>query len=41
MVMDKENIEEYIHVIGAREKNLKNIDVKIHKTLYVFCLKKR
>lgn len=29
--MDKKNDEEYIHVIGAREKNLKNIDVKIPK----------
>lgn len=29
--MSGENIKEYIHVIGAREKNLKNIDVKIPK----------
>lgn len=29
--MEKENIEEFIHVVGAREKNLKNIDVKIPK----------
>ncbi|MBU5437216.1 excinuclease ABC subunit UvrA [Tissierella sp. MSJ-40] len=29
--MDKKNNEGYIHVIGAREKNLKNIDVKIPK----------
>jgi excinuclease UvrABC ATPase subunit len=29
--MDKKNDKEYIHVIGAREKNLKNIDVKIPK----------
>jgi excinuclease UvrABC ATPase subunit len=29
--MDKKNNEEYIRVIGARERNLKNIDVKIPK----------
>ncbi|MEW9095376.1 MAG: excinuclease ABC subunit UvrA [Clostridiaceae bacterium] len=29
--MSSENIEEYIHVIGAREKNLKNLNVKIPK----------
>jgi excinuclease UvrABC ATPase subunit len=29
--MSGENMKEYIHVIGAREKNLKNIDVKIPK----------
>jgi len=29
--MSWENIEEYIHVVGAQEKNLKNIDVKIPK----------
>lgn len=29
--MDKKNNEGYIHVVGAREKNLKNIDVKIPK----------
>ncbi|MBU5484270.1 excinuclease ABC subunit UvrA [Clostridium sp. MSJ-11] len=29
--MSSEDIEEYIHVIGAREKNLKNLNVKIPK----------
>lgn len=29
--MDKKNNEGYIHVVGARQKNLKNIDVKIPK----------
>ncbi|WP_053956521.1 ATP-binding cassette domain-containing protein [Inediibacterium massiliense] len=29
--MDKKNDIEYIHVVGAREKNLKNINVKIPK----------
>ncbi|WP_027624576.1 ATP-binding cassette domain-containing protein [Clostridium lundense] len=29
--MNKENIEEYINVVGAREKNLKSINVKIPK----------
>ena len=29
--MDKKNNEGYIHVVGARDKNLKNIDVKIPK----------
>lgn len=29
--MDKKNNEGYIHIVGAREKNLKNIDVKIPK----------
>ncbi len=29
--MDKKNNEGYMHVVGAREKNLKNIDVKIPK----------
>lgn len=29
--MNRENIKEYINVVGAREKNLKNINVKIPK----------
>lgn len=29
--MDKENAQEYIRIVGAREKNLKNISVKIPK----------
>ncbi|SQB92080.1 UvrA-like protein [Clostridium tetanomorphum] len=29
--MNKEYIEEYINVVGAKEKNLKNINVKIPK----------
>lgn len=29
--MNRENIKEYINVVGAREKNLKNINIKIPK----------